>query len=182
MKTLPNILTILRIILIPVIILLIVLDTYNANFLALIIFIIASLSDYLDGYLARKYKFTSNFGTMLDPIADKLLIILVGSMLCYRGDINGIHLIPFLLIVSREIFISGIREYLAQLNEKISLPVSKLGKYKTAAQMMALFCLLLNPLVSNNLFFTDELGILLLWIASILSLLSGYHYYRRIFN
>ena len=75
MKTLPNILTILRIILIPVIILLIVLDTYNANFLALIIFIIASLSDYLDGYLARKYKFTSNFGTMLDPIADKLLII-----------------------------------------------------------------------------------------------------------
>ena len=182
MKTLPNILTILRIILIQVIILLIVLDTYNANFLALIIFIIASLSDYLDGYLARKYKFTSNFGTMLDPIADKLLIILVGSMLCYRGDINCIHLIPFLLIVSREIFISGIREYLAQLNEKISLPVSKLGKYKTAAQMMALFCLLLNPLVSNNLFFTDELGILILWIASILSLLSGYQYYRRIFN
>ena len=182
MKTLPNILTILRIILIPVIILLIVLDTYNANFLALIIFIIASLSDYLDGYLARKYKFTSNFGTMLDPIADKLLIILVGSILCYRGDINGIHLIPFLLIVSREIFISGIREYLAQLNEKISLPVSKLGKYKTAAQMMALFCLLLNPLVSNNLFFTDELGILILWIASILSLLSGYQYYRGIFN
>ena len=182
MKTLPNILTILRIILIPVIILLIVLDTYNANFLALIIFIIASLSDYLDGYLARKYKFTSNFGTMLDPIADKLLIILVGSILCYRGDINGIHLIPFLLIVSREIFISGIREYLAQLDEKISLPVSKLGKYKTAAQMMALFCLLLNPLVTNSFLFTAELGILILWIASILSLLSGYHYYRRIFN
>ena len=182
MKTLQNILKILRIILIPVIILLIVLDTYNANFLALIIFIIASLSDYLDGYLARKYKFTSNFGTMLDPIADKLLIILVGSILSYRGDINGIHLIPFLLIVSREIFISGIREYLAQLDEKISLPVSKLGKYKTAAQMMALFCLLLNPLVTNSFLFTAELGILILWIASILSLLSGYKYYRGIFN
>ena len=119
---------------------------------------------------------------MLDPIADKLLIILVGSILSYRGDINGIHLIPFLLIVSREIFISGIREYLAQLDKKISLPVSKLGKYKTAAQMMALFCLLLNPLVANNLFFTAELGILILWIASILSLLSGYQYYRGIFN
>jgi cardiolipin synthase len=119
---------------------------------------------------------------MLDPIADKLLIILVGSILCYRGDINGIHLIPFLLIVSREIFISGIREYLAQLDEKKSLPVSNLGKYKTAAQMMALFCLLLNPLVTNNLFFTAELGILILWIASILSLLSGYQYYRGIFN
>ena len=114
MKNLPNILTILRIILIPMIILLIVLDTNNTNFLALAGFIIASLSDYLDGYLARKYNFTSNFGTMLDPIADKLLIILVGSILCYRGDINGINLIPFLLIVSREIFISGIREYLAQ--------------------------------------------------------------------
>ena len=66
--------------------------------------------------------------------------------------------------------------------KKKSLPVSNLGKYKTAAQMMALFCLLLNPLVTNNLFFTAELGILILWIASILSLLSGYQYYRGIFN
>jgi cardiolipin synthase len=102
--------------------------------------------------------------------------------LCYRGDINGIHLIPFLLIVSREIFISGIREYLAQLDEKISLPVSNLGKYKTAMQMLALLCLLLSPLMTNNLSFIAELGIFLLWTASILSVLSGYQYYRGISN
>ena len=182
MKNLPNILTVFRIILIPIILSLILLDTKNTNLLALTGFIIASLSDYFDGYLARKYDLTSIFGTMLDPIADKLLVILVGFILCYRGDINGIHLIPFLLIVSREVFISGIREYLAQLDEKKTLPVSNLGKYKTAMQMLALLCLLLNPITTNNLFFIAELGILLLWIASILSVLSGYQYYRGIFN
>ena len=132
MANLPNILTIFRIILIPIILSLILLNTQNTNLFAFIAFIIASLSYYFDGYLDRKYNLSSNFGTMLVPIAYKLLVILVGFMLCYRGDINGIHLIPFLLIVSREIFISGIREYLAQLDEKISLPVSNLGKYKTA--------------------------------------------------
>ena len=182
MANLPNILTIFRIILIPIILSLILLDTQNTNLFAFIAFIIASLSDYFDGYLARKYNLTSNFGTMLDPIADKLLVILVGFMLCYRGDINGIHLIPFLLIVSSEIFISGIREYLAQLDEKISLPVSNLGKYKTAMQMLALLCLLLSPLMTNNLSFIAELGIFLLWTASILSVLSGYQYYRGISN
>ena len=96
MKNLPNILTIFRIILIPIILPLILLDTQNTNLFAFIAFIVASLSDYFDGYLARKYNLTSNFGTMLDPIADKLLVILVGFILCYRGDINGIHLIPFL--------------------------------------------------------------------------------------
>ncbi len=96
MKNLPNILTIFRIILIPIILSLILLDTQNTNLFAFIAFIVASLSDYFDGYLARKYNLTSNFGTMLDPIADKLLVILVGFILCYRGDINGIHLIPFL--------------------------------------------------------------------------------------
>jgi len=182
MKNLPNILTVFRIILIPIILSLILLDTQNTNLLAFIGFIIASLSDYFDGYFSRKYDLTSNFGTMLDPIADKLLVILVGFILCYRGDINGIHLIPFLLIVSREVFISGIREYLAQLDEKISLPVSNLGKYKTAMQMLALLCLLLSPLMTSDLSFIAELGIFLLWVASILSVLSGYQYYRGISN
>ena len=182
MKNLPNILTIFRIILIPIILSLILLDTQNTNLFAFIAFIVASLSDYFDGYLARKYNLTSNFGTMLDPIADKLLVILVGFILCYRGDINGIHLIPFLLIVSREVFISGIREYLSQLDEKISLPVSNLGKYKAAMQMLALFCLLLDPLMTNSLIVISELGIFLLWVASILSVLSGYQYYKRIPN
>ena len=182
MKNLPNILTIFRIILIPIILSLILLDTQNTNLFAFIAFIVASLSDYFDGYLARKYNLTSNFGTMLDPIADKLLVILVGFILCYRGDINGIHLIPFLLIVSREVFISGIREYLSQLDEKISLPVSNLGKYKTAMQMLALFCLLLDPIMTNSLIVISELGIFLLWVASILSVLSGYQYYKRIPN
>ena len=110
MLNLPNRLTILRIFLIPIIVYLIYLNTNTTNLIALICFIIAGLSDFFDGYLARKYSLTSDFGTMLDPIADKLLVILVGIVLCYRGDISGINLLPLLLIISREVFISGLRE------------------------------------------------------------------------
>ena len=119
---------------------------------------------------------------MLDPIADKLLVILVGIVLCYRGDISGINLLPLLLIISREVFISGLREFLAHGNKKITIPVSNLGKYKTAFQMLALILLILNPIVSTSLIFIEVSGILLLWIASILSVLSGYQYYRSVFN
>ena len=182
MLNLPNRLTILRIFLIPIIVYLIYLNTNTTNLIALICFIIAGLSDFFDGYLARKYSLTSDFGTMLDPIADKLLVILVGIILCYRGDISGINLLPLFLIISREVFISGLREFLAQGNKKITIPVSNLGKYKTAFQMLALTLLILNPIISTSLIFIEVSGILLLWIASILSVLSGYQYYRSIFN
>ena len=180
MLNLPNRLTILRIFLIPIIVFLIYLNTNTTNLIALICFIIAGLSDFFDGYLARKYSLTSDFGTMLDPIADKLLVILVGIVLCYRGDISGINLLPLLLIISREVFISGLREFLAQGNKKITIPVSNLGKYKTAFQMLALILLILNPIISTSLIFIEVSGILLLWIASILSVLSGYQYYRSV--
>ena len=96
--------------------------------------------------------------------------------------ISGINLLPLLLIISREVFISGLREFLAQGKKKITLPVSNLGKYKTAFQMLALILLILNPIISTSLIFIEVSGILLLWIASILSVLSGYQYYRSIFN
>ena len=182
MTNLPNKLTALRIILIPIIICLIILNTNTSNLIALIFFVSAGLSDFLDGYLARKYSITSDFGTMLDPIADKLLVILVGIALCYRGDINSVNLIPFFLIVSREVFISGLREFLALKKEKISIPVSYLGKYKTAFQIMAISLLLVNQVVSNDAFYIAVLGIIVLWIASILSVISGYKYYRGVFN
>lgn len=180
MLNLPNRLTILRIFLIPIIVYLIYLNTNTTNLIALICFIIAGLSDFFDGYLARKYSLTSDFGTMLDPIADKLLVILVGIVLCYRGDISGINLLPLLLIISREVFISGLREFLAQGNKKIAIPVSNLGKYKTAAQMSGLFLILLAD-VYSSLLLINNFGIALLWIAMIASLYSGYQYYRKIF-
>lgn len=180
MLNLPNRLTILRIFLIPIIVYLIYLNTNTTNLIALICFIIAGLSDFFDGYLARKYSLTSDFGTMLDPIADKLLVILVGIVLCYRGDISGINLLPLLLIISREVFISGLREFLAQGNKKITIPVSNLGKYKTAAQMSGLFLILLAD-VYSSLLLINNFGIALLWIAMIASLYSGYQYYRKIF-
>jgi cardiolipin synthase len=113
---------------------------------------------------------------MLDPIADKLLIIMVGIVLLYRGDINGINFIPLLLIISREVFISGLREYLAQLKTKIKLPVSNLGKYKTTTQMFALLFLISSPLINNAIISISEIGIALLWVASALSIISGYQY------
>ena len=182
MINLPNRITILRIIFIPIIIYLIILNTSASNLIALIFFITAGLSDFLDGYLARKYSITSDFGKMLDPIADKLLVILVGMALCYRGDISSINLIPFFLIVSREVFISGLREFSALKEQKISIPVSHLGKYKTAFQILALSLILINQVVSNNTLYISFLGIILLWIASILSVISGYKYYRGVFN
>ena len=144
MKNLPNILTILRIILIPIILLLIVLDTNNTNFLALAGFIIASLSDYLDGYLARKYNFTSNFGTMLDPIADKLLVV-VTILLLSRTFNSMLFLVPSLIIISREFLVIAIRQRLAEIKVTIPLRVNTLGKIKTAFQMISLFLLLLHP-------------------------------------
>ncbi|MGY9025403.1 MAG: CDP-diacylglycerol--glycerol-3-phosphate 3-phosphatidyltransferase [Candidatus Pelagibacterales bacterium] len=176
MKNLPNILTSLRILLIPAILYCIILNTQFSNTVALVIFLSASASDYFDGYLARKYSFISSFGTMLDPIADKLLIIMVGIVLLYRGDINGINFIPLLLIISREVFISGLREYLAQLKTKIKLPVSNLGKYKTTTQMFALLFLISSPLINNAIISISEIGIALLWVASALSIISGYQY------
>ena len=180
MSKLPNILTISRIVLLPVLIILIFSDSNLINFLSIVLFIVMSITDYLDGLIARKTKNTSNFGKMLDPIADKLFVVLILITFISDNMLLGIHLIPAYLIIAREVFISGLREYASSDDNKKEIPVSNLGKYKTAAQMSSLFLILLAD-VYSSLLLINNFGIALLWIAMIASVYSGYQYYRKIF-
>ena len=182
MKNLPNILTIFRIISLPVIILMILSSEQKFNFYAVILFVAISASDFFDGYFARKMSIESSFGKMLDPIADKLFIITVIICLMIKGSIDNLSLIPGFLIISREIFVSGLREYFASKSKSLVINVSFLGKIKTAVQMMSLLLILLAPLPSQ---FNNQLlnfGIIILWIAMILSIISGYQYYKAASN
>tara|TARA_B100001250_G_C19306927_1_gene574508 strand:- start:27 stop:575 length:549 start_codon:yes stop_codon:yes gene_type:complete len=178
MKSLPNILTIFRIISLPILILLILSPDQKLNFYAFILFILISASDFFDGYFARMMNVESSFGKMLDPIADKLFIIVVIVCLMINNSIDSLSLIPGFLIIGREIFISGLREYYASKSKNLVINVSLLGKIKTAIQMLSLFLILIAPL---SLQFNNQLlniGIVILWIAMILSVISGYQYYK----
>ena len=128
MKNFPNILTIFRIISLPVLILMIFSSDQKFNFYGVLLFIAISASDFFDGYLARKLSIESSFGRMLDPIADKLFIISVIICLMINGTIAHLSLIPGFLIIFREIFVSGLREYYSLANSNIAINVSKLGK------------------------------------------------------
>ena len=171
--TIPNIITFIRIFLIPIILYLLFSENPNIVLIAGLLFIVSSVSDYFDGYLARTLNQSSKLGTLLDPIADKLLIASVIVVLVDTGVISNIHVVPAIIILLREIAISGLREFLAKLNT--DMPVSKLAKYKTTFQMVSLSILIislgfeLNDLLSN-------IGLVTLWIAAIITLLSGYNY------
>tara|TARA_B100000965_G_scaffold187993_1_gene156930 strand:+ start:580 stop:1122 length:543 start_codon:yes stop_codon:yes gene_type:complete len=180
MKRLPNILTIFRIVALPILIFLIL--SPNLNFYALILFIAISASDFFDGYFARMLNVESSFGKMLDPIADKLFIIIVIICLMINGKIDNLSLIPGFLIISREVFISGLREYYGSKSQNLVINVSILGKIKTAVQMISLFLILIAPMSSH---FNNQLlnfGLVILWIAMILSIISGYQYYKAATN
>ena len=140
--------------------------------------IAASVTDFLDGYLARIWKQTSNIGRMLDPIADKLLVATCLLLLAADTDktIAGWSLWAAIIILCREILVSGLREYLASL--KVSVPVTQLAKWKTAIQMVAIGFLLAGPARDKVLPYTTEIGILLLWISAIVTLYTGYDYFR----
>ena len=179
----PNMLTYGRIVAVPLVVLCFFLEgklksSDPARWAALAIFIIASLTDYLDGYLARAWQQTSTIGRMLDPIADKLLV--ASCLLLLAADtektIAGWSLWAAIIILCREILVSGLREYLAEL--KVSVPVSRLAKWKTALQMVAIGFLLAGPAGEKILPYTVEIGIALLWIAAIITLYTGYDYFR----
>ena len=138
-----------------------------------LLFIVSSVSDYFDGYLARTLNQSSKLGTLLDPIADKLLIASVIVVLVDTGVISNIHVVPAIIILLREIAISGLREFLAKLNT--DMPVSKLAKYKTTFQMVSLSILIISlGFELNDLLW--NIGLIALWIAAIITLLSGYNY------
>ena len=139
LTNLPNLLTLLRIILIPVFIVVFYVPFEWAHVAAAIIFALASFTDWLDGYLARKLKQMSPFGAFLDPVADKLLVATSLLLLVGGRDINYITL-PAIIIVGREIVISALREWMAEIGSRASVTVSYIGKVKTTVQMVALFC------------------------------------------
>jgi cardiolipin synthase len=180
---LPNLLTYARILAVPLVVLCFFLEgrlqsSDFARWSALILFILASVTDYFDGYLARAWKQTSNIGRMLDPIADKLLVATCLLLLAADTDrtIAGWTLWAAIIILCREILVSGLREYLAAL--KVSVPVTQLAKWKTAAQMVAIAFLLLGPAGDKIVPYWTQIGIALLWVSAILTLYTGYDYFR----
>ena len=179
--SLPNILPYARIIAVPLVVLCFFVEgrlqsSDNSRWAALAIFAIASITDFFDGYLARIWQQTSTIGRMLDPIADKLLVSACLLLLAADGTIAGWTLWAAIIILCREILVSGLREYLAEL--KVSVPVSQLAKWKTTAQVVALAFLLAGPAGEKILPFTTEIGIVLLWISAILTLYTGWDYFR----
>ena len=172
---LSNILTLIRIIIIPIIVLCIYLKNPFFGWTAFILFCVASITDYFDGYLARIRNEVTNFGTFLDPIADKLLVASVILILTSKGVIADWETIPALIILLREITVSGLREYLAGI--KVSVPVSRIAKLKTLLQLSALALLILSESITNIVSII-YLGKLFLWTAGLLTLYTAYDYVK----
>ena len=180
---LPNLLTYARILAVPLVVLCFFLEgrlqsSDFARWSALAVFLAASITDFFDGYLARAWKLTSNIGRMLDPIADKLLVATCLLLLAADTDktIAGWSLWAAIIILCREILVSGLREYLAAL--KVSVPVTQLAKWKTAIQLVAVGFLLAGPAGDKVLPYTTATGLILLWISAIVTLYTGYDYFR----
>ena len=172
---LSNILTLSRILVIPIIVALIYLKSPFYGWLAFILFCLAGITDYFDGYFARIRNEVSNLGTLLDPIADKLLVAAVILILTSKKVIVDWETIPALIILLREIVVSGLREYLATI--KVSVPVSKIAKLKTSLQLIALGILILSE-SGISVVPIILLGKIALWLAAILTLYTGYDYLK----
>ena len=169
----PNILTILRIASAPILVLVLVSNDTNMIILGLVIFILSSITDFLDGYLARSFNQSSRLGKILDPIADKLLITCALISLISNNIIQDIHVIAATLIIIREIFISGLREFI----KGNILKVTFLAKIKTTVQMISIIILIPSTILEFN-FDLNFIGILLLWVSSFLSLVTAYQYIK----
>ncbi len=174
--SLPNLLTYGRIAAVPALVACFFLSGDIANWLAFTIFVFAAATDFLDGYLARAWAQQSSLGRMLDPIADKLLVAAALIMLAANQTIAGWSLWAGVIILSREILVSGLREYLAELD--VSVPVTRLSKYKTTLQMIAIAFLLAGPAGDMLFGVTINIGLALLWISALLTLYTGYDYLR----
>jgi CDP-diacylglycerol--glycerol-3-phosphate 3-phosphatidyltransferase/cardiolipin synthase len=174
----PNILTIGRILVAPILVVVFYFPGELSDWLACIIFVIAAFTDYLDGFFARLYKLQSKFGELLDPIADKVLVSTALALLIMSQTIKGPHVISAIIIITREILISGLREFLAKA--QVYIPVTNLSKGKTVIQMIAISILLAGNTGDKFLFnYGIQLGIYLLWMSAMLTLWTGYAYLRK---
>lgn len=175
--SLPNLLTYVRLVAVPAVVALLFWpDDPSARWSALVIFIAAGVTDYFDGYFARTLSQQSALGRMLDPIADKLLVAACLLMLAADGMIEGWSLWAAIVILCREILVSGLREFLAEL--KVGLPVSRVAKWKTTMQLVAVGFLIAGPAGEPILPGTTVIGLGLLWAAAILTLYTGWDYLK----
>ena len=181
LKKIPNILTIGRIIIVPFFVLAFYLPGFYGDLTAFALFVIASFTDFLDGMLARMMGEESKLGELLDPIADKIIVATALILLVMSGTIRHYEVIAAIIILTREILISGLREFLAR--GQIKLPVTNLAKLKTFLQMVAIALLLTGETGNKILNFQDynaqTIGIILLWLSAFLTLYTGYEYLRK---
>jgi cardiolipin synthase len=175
MTNIANILTMSRIAAIPLIAALLFLNDPIFRWIAFALYALACVTDFFDGYIARRMALVSALGRFLDPIADKLVIAAILMVMTAHGQIRGWVVLPALVILCREIMVSGLREYLAEL--KVGVPVSMLAKWKTALQMFALGFLIVGD-AGPRFFPTQTVGETLLWLAAGLTLITGYDYLR----
>ena len=181
MLTVPNLLTLSRILAVPILVFLLWRPTPIDYGVTFVLYCIVGITDYFDGYLARSQGQISRLGQFLDPIADKIMVAAVIVMLVssrkMSGEpvIHGLHIIPALIILLREIIVSGLREFLAPLN--VSMPVSKLAKWKTTLQLVSLGALILGGAFPHELW-VHQVGLASLWAAAALTLVTGYDYLR----
>src|SRR5476649_177137 len=191
---LPNALTIMRILLVPVFVVAYVLPGDIARLVAFAVFALAGISDWLDGFAARKLKAGSDFGRMLDPIADKVLVAVALMMLVAEGTFRRVNpetgasvlsllrLVPALIILAREILVSGLREFLA--GTRVSVPVTAIAKFKTAVQMIAIGAMILTPLADvfvpgiPSLTYA-AIAYIVLWVAAALTVYTGVIYFKN---
>ena len=181
LKKIPNILTIGRIIIVPFFVLAFYLPGFYGDLTACVLFVIASFTDFLDGMLARMMGEESKLGELLDPIADKIIVATALILLVMSGTIKHYEVIAAIIILTREILISGLREFLAR--GQIKLPVTNLAKLKTFLQMVAIALLLTGETGNKILNFQDynaqTIGMILLWLSAFLTLYTGYKYLRK---
>jgi cardiolipin synthase (CMP-forming) len=183
---LPNILTYGRILAVPLVAGLLLwterahtitgLGVEGARWVALGIYITAAITDFFDGYLARKWQQQSALGKMLDPIADKVLVAVILLVLCGDQILRGGHVWAAIIILAREVLVSGLREFLGQL--RVSVPVTQIAKWKTTVQLVAIGFLIAGPAGDTLLPGVTYVGVVGLWIAAGLTLYTGYDYFR----
>lgn len=174
--TLPNLLTYGRIAAVPLVAGLLMWGSDRFRWLALGIYILAAITDFFDGYLARKWQQQSALGRMLDPIADKVLVAVVLLVLAADGVLKDGHMWAAIIIISREVLVSGLREFLGEL--RVSVPVTKIAKWKTTAQLLAIGFLIAGPAADKFIPHTTDAGKFLLWIAAAFTIYTGYDYFR----
>ena len=177
----PNILTIGRIILVPIFVITFYIPGFLGDLIPFFIFVLASFTDFLDGVLARLYKEESKLGELLDPIADKIIVAAALVLLVMNDIIKNYEVIAAIIILTREILISGLREFLAK--SQVIMPVTGLAKFKTFIQMFAIAILLTGESGNKLINFADynahTVGIIFLWLSAFLTLYTGYDYVKK---